>query len=135
MSDKSIHPCVQCGACCASFRVSFHAKEVELLGNLWQVPSSMIEKSGEVYTMKGTDEKHRPACKALDGTIGKKVGCNIYSNRPSPCRNFLASYEDGIHRPRCDEARRKHGLRPLGREAYGEKPAVARSSRIIALKA
>lgn len=84
------------------------------------MPSPMVVRSGELGTMKGTDEKHRPACMALDGIIGTKVGCKIYSNRPSPCRNFLASYEDGIHRPRCDEARRKHGLRPLGREAYGE---------------
>lgn len=126
MGDKRyVHPCIQCGACCAAFRVSFQAREISD-GGPWQVPSSMIETSGDgsggdgvVCTLKGTDKKHRPACVALEGTIGKKVNCRIYNNRPSPCRNFLASYEDGIHRPRCDEARIKHGLRPLGREAYG----------------
>lgn len=125
MGDKTnVHPCIQCGACCAAFRVSFPAQEMSI-GGSWQVPSTMVENNdikkngiGVVCTLKGTDKKHRPACQALEGTIGKRVNCRIYYNRPSTCRNFLASYEDGIHRPRCDEARIKHGLRPLGREAY-----------------
>jgi Fe-S-cluster containining protein len=112
------HPCLKCGACCASFRVSFHSKEV-LHGGLWKVPLAMTENGGNSWlSMKGTDRKHRPACAALEGVIGKSVSCQIYLQRPSPCRNFLASFEDGRHRPRCDEARKKHGLRPLGREAF-----------------
>jgi len=118
MSAEKVHPCIQCGACCASFRVSFSVKETEH-GGSWQVPNEMIESSGgDWYSMKGTNKKHRPACNALEGTIGKKVSCQIYESRPSPCRNFLASYEDGIYRARCDEARKKHGLRPLTKENF-----------------
>lgn len=122
MSDSNeVHPCQTCGACCASFRVSFNTREIEK-GGLWQVPSAMAEEGGNSWlTMKGTGKKHRPSCEALKGTIGSFVSCSIYQNRPSPCRNFLASYEDGIYRPRCDEARKKHGLRPLGREAFNRK--------------
>lgn len=120
---KNIHPCLKCGACCAAFRVSFHIKET-LKGGLWQAPITMTEEGGGTWSsMKGTNHKHRPACAALEGTIGKNVGCTIYENRPSPCRNFLASFEDGVHRPRCDEARTKHGLTPLNRDAFKiEKP-------------
>lgn len=119
-AGKRVHPCLKCGACCASFRVSFHIRESQK-GGLWQVPLERTEEGGSSWlSMKGTNKKHRPVCSALDGTIGKGVSCTIYSDRPSPCRNFLASYEDGIHRPRCDEARKKHGLRPLGREAFSK---------------
>lgn len=52
-------------------------------------------------------------CQALHGHIGKFVGCGIYENRPSPCRNFKASFEDGIQNPRCDQCREARGLRPL----------------------
>jgi Fe-S-cluster containining protein len=63
--------------------------------------------------MKGTNSKHNGRCIALTGEVGKKVACGIYEWRPSPCRNFMASYENGYHNPRCDEARAKYGLRPL----------------------
>ncbi|MEY4615341.1 MAG: hypothetical protein RJB66_301 [Pseudomonadota bacterium] len=117
-AKESVHPCQKCGACCASFRVSFHLKELQS-GGPWKVPQELTEDGGASWkSMKGTDRKHRPVCAALTGKIGDFVSCSIYSHRPSPCRNFLASYEDGIHRPRCDEARRKHGLKPLGREAF-----------------
>ena len=42
------------------------------------------------------------------------MSCGIYNSRPSPCRAFRYSYEDGGPRePRCDEARASIGLRPL----------------------
>ena len=75
--------------------------------------------------MKGTENKHQPKCNALQGRIGKRVGCEIYENRPTPCRNFQASYENGKHNPRCDEARAAHGLRPLRREDHFETPVVS----------
>ncbi len=68
--------------------------------------------------MKGTDVKHSPKCVALKGRIGHFVNCEIYENRPSPCHRFKASYEDGKPHPRCDEAREKHGLRPLCKQDW-----------------
>lgn len=52
-------------------------------------------------------------CVALHGHVGRHVSCRIYQNRPSPCRNFKASYEDGTQNPRCDESRVARGLEPL----------------------
>ncbi len=68
--------------------------------------------------MKGTNKKHNPKCEALSGDVGKIVSCMIYSNRPTPCREFTASYEAGIKEPRCDEARAKHGLKPLTKDDF-----------------
>lgn len=52
-------------------------------------------------------------CQALGGKIGEQVACQIYENRPSPCRNFKASFENGIKHERCDDCRRLLGLGPL----------------------
>lgn len=60
-------------------------------------------------------------CVALEGHIGESVSCRIYANRPSPCRNFKASFEDGLPRTRCDDARRARGLAPLTPEDWIEK--------------
>ena len=55
-------------------------------------------------------------CVALEGRIGESVGCSIYTLRPSPCRDFEASFEFGQHKPRCDEARaRQHPVEGLGK--------------------
>lgn len=113
------HPCQKCGACCSSYRVSFYWREAEASDNLFAVPQNFWEEgSGHYRTMKGTESKHSPKCVALKGKVGEFVSCTIYNNRPSPCRNFEASFEYGIHKPRCDEARKKHGLSPLGREDW-----------------
>ena len=104
MSD--LHPCQKCGACCASFRVAFYWME--------EVPEEYsVDLDISHKCMKGTEVKHQPKCVALKGRVGSFVGCEIYDKRSSTCRNFQASYEDGIHRPRCDEARAKHGMKPL----------------------
>ncbi len=110
---ETLHPCQKCGACCASYRVSFYWLEAEPdVENA--VPIEWTEEVNLRFRcMKGTNKKHHPHCAALSGRVGQKVGCEIYSNRPSPCRNFKASFEDGYHQPRCDEARAKHGLKPL----------------------
>lgn len=119
--DISKHPCLSCGACCASYRVSFDVEESKLNNKNrdWCVPVNMTENNGNsTFSMKGTNQKHRPSCFALKGEIGKKVTCEIYINRPSPCRQFTASFEDGKRHPRCDEARKKHGLKPLRPESF-----------------
>ncbi len=110
---EKLHPCQKCGACCASFRVSFYWIQAEdYIEN--SVPQNFIEDLDlSTRCMKGTNHKHQPKCSALSGRVGQIVGCTIYNNRPSPCRNFKASYENGHQEPRCDEARQKHGLKSL----------------------
>ena len=113
------HPCQTCGACCASFRVSFLNLEK------FKTPSDKTVPLGEgINCMKGTEEKHRPKCQSLQGKIGKHTECTIYENRPDPCRNFKASYETGYKEKRCDEARHKHGLHPLTKSDWLKKENV-----------
>ena len=119
-SDKP-HPCQKCGACCASFRVSFYWREAETQDQKNAVPQGLwVDTTSRFRCMKGTDVKYNPKCVALKGRIGDFVNCEIYENRPSPCRDFKASYEIGQHVPRCDEAREKHGLKPLRREDWND---------------
>lgn len=121
----AIHPCQKCGACCASLRVAFHWREAE--------PDSEDNFDRSVpceYTedldvnqrcMKGTAHKHQPKCVALEGKVGQNAHCSIYLNRPSPCRKFSASFEDGYRHDRCDQARAKHGLAPLTKKDFPKK--------------
>jgi Fe-S-cluster containining protein len=109
-------PCVSCGACCAYFRVVFYWREAEKQGNP-QCSATPVQLTEDLdafrRVMKGTNQKNSAQCIALRGRIGKQVGCSIYANRPSPCRDFQSSYADGKPNKRCDEARKAHGLKPL----------------------
>ncbi len=106
------NPCVTCGACCASFRVSFHWSETDPnLGGL--TPSHLTTPiSPHLVAMRGTESK-TPRCIALSGEVGQTVSCVIYQERSSTCREFQASWENGQHEPTCDKARQKCGLAPL----------------------
>ena len=107
------HPCLSCGACCATLRVSFYWREANPEDQSKPVPEEYVEFGDYKYSvMKGTNQKN-PRCLALEGELGKKTSCKIYENRPSPCRDFIASYQNGQHEPKCDEVRLKIGLRPL----------------------
>ena len=78
------------------------------------VPMTSVEEVDPFHRcMKGTNDKHHCRCVELKGKIGENVACDIYSLRPSPCRNFEASYENGQKNVRCDDARARYGLRPL----------------------
>lgn len=105
-----IHPCLTCGACCATFRVSFYWAEIEGEGG---VPAELtVPVTPFRAAMDGT-HRANPRCVALDGQLGASVRCTIHPRRPTPCREFAASYEDGTPHERCDEARARHGLAPL----------------------
>lgn len=62
--------------------------------------------------MNGTDQI-QPSCTALVGEIGVATTCGIYVNRPGACRNFSASFENGLVGPDCEKARLGKGLRLL----------------------
>lgn len=107
-----VHPCQSCGACCAAFRVSFYWRESEGIAPEW------VESfHPHLSCMKGTNQKN-PHCACLQGKVGEQVSCAIYEQRPSPCREFLASFEFGVQESRCDEVRQKKGLRPLTLEDW-----------------
>jgi Fe-S-cluster containining protein len=105
MAVDSVHPCLSCGACCASFRVDFAADECEAQGG--SVPEGLVvDVTSSTCRMRGTDHA-QPRCAALTGRIGEQVACGIYEWRPSPCRELEAG-SDACHR-----ARTRHGLAPL----------------------
>ena len=103
--SSSDHPCLSCGACCASFRVDFSVYETQAQGG--SVPDGLaVEVTDATSRMRGTD--HVPArCAALTGKVGVKAACGIYEWRPSPCREFAAGG------PACERARMRHGLPPI----------------------
>lgn len=96
------HPCLSCGACCASFRVDFSVHETEDLGG--PVPQGLVVPvTDHVARMRGTDYA-RPRCAALTGQVGVRASCGIYEWRPSPCREFEPGSEA------CQRARARSGL-------------------------
>jgi Fe-S-cluster containining protein len=106
------NPCIACGACCAHFRVSFYWSEADVAAG-GVTPAHLTTKAtAHRADMSGT-EKQPARCVALQGEIGKDVRCEIHPLRPSPCREFQASWVDGVHNERCDRARAAHGLPPL----------------------
>ena len=104
------HPCLTCGACCASFRVDFSVHESEIHGG--RVPASLADEINDsICRMRGTDYA-RPRCAALTGTVGEKAACGIYEWRPSPCREFAAGSDA------CNRVRQRHGLLALESGLY-----------------
>lgn len=112
MSVIAVNPCLNCGACCAYFRISFYWAEAapELGGT---VPAGLTEQlTPSRAVMTGTAGRN-PRCVCLAGSVGATVQCTIYPQRPSTCREFDYSWQHGQANERCDRARAAHGLPPL----------------------
>lgn len=107
MPTNENNPCLNCGACCSYFRISFYQGELETgLGGF--VPNNRADKLNDFFAvMKGSECGGR--CNALVGEIGKSIYCDIYENRPTPCREFPVLINGEIN-PDCNKARKKHGL-------------------------
>lgn len=105
-------PCLDCGACCAYYRVSFHWSEADPATG-GETPAALVAKiAPHIVAMRGT-ECAPPRCVSLLGTVGTAVRCTIYAQRPSPCRELEPSWLNGAREERCDRARAAHGLPPL----------------------
>ncbi len=112
LSNGSQDLCLSCGACCASFRVSFYWSESDEATD-GSVPAEITcQVAPLLCAMKGTDQP-RPRCIALQGTIGTRVRCAIYDRRPSVCREVTSSGQNGMANIWCDHAREIWGLAPL----------------------
>ena len=113
----SVHPCLTCGACCATFRVSFPNAELD---SAWgSVPVDLTEPlTPSRSVMRGT-AREPVRCEQLVGVIGASTSCRVHPLRPTPCREFAASWEDGTPHDRCDAARARHGLAPLRPSDWG----------------
>ena len=103
MRHATPNPCLDCGACCASFRVSFYWSEGEARG----LPEELTEQVNAWFScMTGTNQA-QPHCIALAGQVGGTTQCRIYEQRPSPCREVEAGDSQ------CVKARAKHSLPAL----------------------
>jgi len=104
-----VSPCQSCGACCATYRVSFPSFELDDVPD-GSVPGALVEPCGaNLVCMRGTGAA--PArCVALRGIIGESVSCAIYEFRPSACRDFAPLSAIGRGNEACNDARRRHGL-------------------------
>ena len=112
MSDDATNSCTACGACCATYRVSFGCDELDAAPG-GRVPAALVERiDARRVCMRGTTAA-APRCVALAGVVGERVGCAIYDRRPSPCRAFAPQAGDGRGDAGCGDARRLHGLPPL----------------------
>jgi uncharacterized protein len=112
MPSDASNPCLDCGACCEHFRISFYSGELASVGGT--VPDELTGKVNHTYAcMSGTNQPS-PRCSALQGTVGQPgIGCSIYHDRPSPCREFPVWEDDGTPNAGCTRARLRKGLPPL----------------------
>lgn len=117
METSDENPCLSCGACCQHFRVSFYCGELEE-AKAGGVPSALASQIAPLRAcMKGT-ESGGGRCAALIGEPGQPgIGCSIYAQRPSPCREYAVWGDDGEPNPDCQRLRAKIGLGPLSRRA------------------
>ena len=98
------HPCLRCGACCASLRVAFHWSEARPANPLGVPEALVVPLRRHELVMRGSESP--PArCEALRGQVGRDAACSIYPQRPSPCRDLGAAWENGDPSPQCDRAR------------------------------
>jgi Fe-S-cluster containining protein len=97
--------CQQCGACCATYRVSFYWAEADDAPG-GTVPVALTQPiSPHMRCMQGTYAK-QPRCVALQGEIGQHVACGIYEQRSSTCHALQAGDAQ------CLKARLAHGIDP-----------------------
>ncbi|MCM2379951.1 YkgJ family cysteine cluster protein [Pseudomonas marginalis] len=109
MSEAS--PCLNCGACCSHFRVSFFWGECASSGGT--VPDDLVVQINPTrVAMIGTDQKPARCC-SLEGDVGQATRCTIYEQRSSVCREFESSWYQGVQNVDCDAARAAFGLAPL----------------------
>lgn len=103
MASAADFDCQRCGACCASFRVSFYWGEADDAPG-GTVPVALTRPvTPHLRCMQGT-ETQPVRCVALEGAVGHRVGCTIYAQRSSTCRAVQPGDE------RCLRARGLHGL-------------------------
>ena len=91
------NPCLACGACCANFRVSFYWGEANDATE-GGVPVHLTEKLNDFRRVMLGTNRPEPRCIALKGEIGSEVNCAIYPQRTSTCRDFEASWVNGVPR-------------------------------------
>ncbi len=103
MSDQADNPCLACGACCKTYRVSFYWAEAEQRG----LPPALVERvTPHISCMAGTNS-NSPQCVALGTGDAGPYACGVYQQRPDTCREVQPGDD------KCQRARLHHGIAPL----------------------
>ena len=110
--DLASNPCLQCGACCEHFRISFYHGELDT-HPMGFVPSHLTEKLNDHLACMQGSWAQKPRCIAMTGTVGQRIGCSIYPQRPSPCREYAVWDEQGQPNPVCQQLRAVNGIPPI----------------------
>jgi Fe-S-cluster containining protein len=103
MGATTDNPCLDCGACCATYRVSFYWAEADALG----LPAQWTQRLSPFLACMAGTSNHPPRCSALLGEVGIAAACRIYQQRPLPCR------EVAVGSDQCRRARARHHLPEL----------------------
>lgn len=114
--------CQRCGACCAQFRVSFYWAEADDAPG-GTVPVALTRPVGTLHRCMAGTEARPVRCVALQGEVGRSVGCGIYEQRSSTCRSVQPGDEQ------CLKARTAHGLESGASGAMSAGPASASALR------
>jgi Fe-S-cluster containining protein len=77
------------------------------------IDAALVMRLDPMRVAMRVDDAINLRCVALTGVVGEDTRCLIYANRPTPCRELQAAWEDGEPSPQCDRARARHALRPL----------------------
>ena len=104
--DTPVPECTTCGACCAYLLyVPVRPEDVERLGETVEVT---LDDAPEQFVIDRVlpRDKDSGHCSHLAGSIGRDIGCRIYTSRPGVCREFEAGSD------RCHEYRRIYGIEP-----------------------
>lgn len=109
VATPSSYDCTRCGACCVNppdnVAEGFHDYiEIEERDAIRDKPELIAryaqESEGKLHLKLLADQR----CKALLGSVGRRVRCAIYHVRPSPCRRVQAGSA------LCERYRRGQGL-------------------------
>ncbi|MBO3759291.1 YkgJ family cysteine cluster protein [Ciceribacter sp. L1K22] len=95
--SPDIYDCQACGACCA-YSEDWPRFSLETDEQLDAIPEAMV--ATDLSGMKFENGR----CVALNGELGKCVGCTIYTVRPIVCRDCMPGD------PECLMAREAIGL-------------------------
>lgn len=113
LGGQAANPCLNCGACCAHFRVSFYCGEVAG-ENGGYVPVHLVRPISSLRVCMDGTESGGGRCVALRGELGQPgIHCAIYPVRPTPCREFEVWEPDGSVNADCQRLRAALGLPPV----------------------
>lgn len=82
------------------------------------IDEALVTRLDPLRVAMRVDDAVKLRCVALQGTVGSDTRCLIYEQRPGPCRELQAAWEDGTPSPQCDRARARHGLPALTPEDW-----------------